>query len=251
MGNGSVQGPEDCGNIITTECSDSPFAVPGLSGVGSLGTSNGNSPCVIIDTTPHCWGSNNSSQLGIGEVGPETCANGFKCNPTPSPVSGLTDVAGVAGGDSHTCAVLINGAVFCWGNKFFGATGDDTWSPTSATAHTPVGVIGLSGDDTTPTPSPQPPGQQVWGDLNCSGASDPVDALTGLRFDAGLTVTQGPDCPGLDDPITVNDLQVTFADVDCSGDFTPVDPLKILRSDAGLSVDSEPDCPEIGEEVQI
>lgn len=36
---------------------------------------------------------------------------------------------------------------------------------------------------------------RTWGDLDCSGAVDPIDALKLLRFDAGLSVALGPDCP--------------------------------------------------------
>jgi Tol biopolymer transport system component len=35
----------------------------------------------------------------------------------------------------------------------------------------------------------------VWGDIDCSGAIDPVDALKLLRHDAGLFLSQEPDCP--------------------------------------------------------
>ncbi|HUF53211.1 MAG TPA: hypothetical protein VMR52_05485 [Dehalococcoidia bacterium] len=36
---------------------------------------------------------------------------------------------------------------------------------------------------------------RTWGDVDCSGAVDPIDALKLLRFDAGLSVTLGSDCP--------------------------------------------------------
>jgi hypothetical protein len=34
-----------------------------------------------------------------------------------------------------------------------------------------------------------------WGDLDCSGIADPIDALKLLRFDAGLDVARPKDCP--------------------------------------------------------
>ena len=81
---------------------------------------------------------------------------------------------------------------------------------------------------------------------------DPIDSLGGLRFDAGLNVSQGPDCIPLDQQVQIDGISVEFADVDCSGSFTPVDPLKILRNDAGLPVAKSDDaCPDIGDAILI
>jgi alpha-tubulin suppressor-like RCC1 family protein len=253
LGVGVVEGPEDCDALPGfLSCSDDPVDVSGLlMGVAYLNASAGNTECAVLMTGGvKCWGANNLSQLGIGNNGgPETCSTGFKCSTLPMDVMDLSNAETVSSGGAHTCAVTDEGAIKCWGYKFFGATGDNTWSPVNAYAHTPVDVIGFAGG--TPTPSPVPPNAHVWGDLNCSGAYDPVDGLAGLRFDAGLSVNQGANCLPLGQMVEVNGLTVAFADVDCSGTFTPVDPLKILRKDAGLSVDKAADCPEIGDEVLI
>lgn len=247
LGTGSTTGPEGCG-AFSDACSDNPVLVTGLTDVHELGSASGDTQCAILeDENIKCWGANNLSQLGIGNnSGPETCESGFKCSSTPVLVQTIEDVIAVANGGDHTCTIREDGEVRCWGSKFWGATGDDTYSSTSAYAHTPVQVIGFSGG--TPTPVPQ---TLVWGDLNCNGSADPIDALAGLRFDAGLSVNQAPECPGLDEGVTIGDLLVTWADVDCGGSFSPVDSLKLLRKDAGLSVDKAPDCPDIGDEVVI
>jgi hypothetical protein len=45
----------------------------------------------------------------------------------------------------------------------------------------------------------------LWGDIDCSNQlPDPVDSLKLLRFDAGLTVSQGPGCPGLGNEVVVS-----------------------------------------------
>jgi hypothetical protein len=90
----------------------------------------------------------------------------------------------------------------------------------------------------------------LWGDLNCSGGVDPVDSLTVLRNDAGLSITQGDDCPALDDMLQVNGLSVAFADIDCDGSAGPVDSLKILRGNAGLSVAKPEGCPTLGGQIE-
>lgn len=35
----------------------------------------------------------------------------------------------------------------------------------------------------------------LWGDVDCSGAIDPIDSLKLLRADAGLPVSQAAGCP--------------------------------------------------------
>src|SRR5207248_2366134 len=57
------------------------------------------------------------------------------------PVTGLTGVAQLAAGGSHTCARLSNGTVKCWGLNSSGQLGDG--SVTSS--RVPVTVTGLSG----------------------------------------------------------------------------------------------------------
>ncbi len=37
--------------------------------------------------------------------------------------------------------------------------------------------------------------QFAWGDVDCGGGINPVDALKVLRSDAGLSVNKAPGCP--------------------------------------------------------
>ena len=43
----------------------------------------------------------------------------------------------------------------------------------------------------------------TWGDVDCSGAIDPVDSLKLLRADAGLSVAQAPDCPEIGSTVQI------------------------------------------------
>jgi len=54
---------------------------------------------------------------------------------------GLPNVAALATGSSHTCAVLRDGTVACWGLNGYGQLGDGSSVNTSR----PVAVTGLSG----------------------------------------------------------------------------------------------------------
>lgn len=78
-----------------------------------------------------CWGRNESGQLGDGTR---------RERHTPVLVAGLTHgVRSVALGDYHTCAVLDDGSVKCWGYNFVGSLGDGT----RRTTLRPVQVLGL------------------------------------------------------------------------------------------------------------
>jgi hypothetical protein len=90
----------------------------------------------------------------------------------------------------------------------------------------------------------------LWGDVDCSGAVNPVDSLKELRFDAGLIVQQAAGCPAIGTAAPAGVGGRTWGDVDCNGTVNPVDSLKILRFDAGLSVAQEPGCPGVGEQLQ-
>ena len=117
-------------------------------------------------------------------------------------------------------------------------------SPTASATDTPTATA-------SPTPSPPPAATPlvltfIWGDINCSGESNPIDSLGLLRFDSGLPFGQLPGCPAIGHEVTLASAPFAWGDVDCSGGINPVDALKVLRSDAGLPVSKAPGCPEIG-----
>jgi alpha-tubulin suppressor-like RCC1 family protein len=67
--------------------------------------------CVVLsDGTIRCWGNNMSGQLGGG-----TMSSGFAANPVT--VVGLSMAAtAVAAGLRHSCAIVTNGDIWCWGS---------------------------------------------------------------------------------------------------------------------------------------
>lgn len=82
----------------------------------------------------------------------------------------------------------------------------------------------------------------IQGDVDCNGTANSVDSLKILRFVAGLSVAQEPDCPDIGTQVAS-----FFGDVDCSGVVNSVDSLKILRFVAGLSVVQTEPCANIGD----
>ena len=82
--------------------------------------------CAILDDgSVSCWGWNNNGVDGGGQLGDGTTTD----HSTPTQTSTLgtdrTAIAIAAGGD-HTCAILDDGSVSCWGNNSQGRLGDGT-----------------------------------------------------------------------------------------------------------------------------
>jgi len=75
---------------------------------------------VLSDGTVECWGDNTYGQLGYATT--QMCGSA-PCSPSPKVVPGLAGVAAVAAGGSHTCALLTDGKVQCWGLDAYGETG--------------------------------------------------------------------------------------------------------------------------------
>jgi alpha-tubulin suppressor-like RCC1 family protein len=74
--------------------------------------------CAVMDTSTRsvrCWGRNYYGQLGNAT---DTDSDG------PVEVKSLTQAAGIAGGEEHSCAYLSSGAAYCWGDNWFGSLGD-------------------------------------------------------------------------------------------------------------------------------
>jgi hypothetical protein len=97
------------------------------------------------------------------------------------------------------------------------------------------------------------PSQWVWvpssplatqfGNVDCGGGINSVDALKVLRYAAGLSVTQTEPCPDPGQGLANGEVQ---GDVDCSNTVNSVDALKLLRYAASLSVSQNEPCPDMG-----
>jgi alpha-tubulin suppressor-like RCC1 family protein len=109
-----------------------PVDVSGLeAGVKSVVTGAGHTCAVMMDGSVKCWGWNPSGQLGNGTT---------TDNRLPVDVGGLPGPArALAAGDQHTCALLENGSVACWGANASGQLGNGARVRSSS----PVAVAGL------------------------------------------------------------------------------------------------------------
>jgi uncharacterized repeat protein (TIGR01451 family) len=83
------------------------------------------STCVIVDNgTVTCWGGNNLGQLGYGDTSPRGDGPGEMGTALPVVDLGAGRTATtIASGGLHTCAILDNATVKCWGPNSAGALG--------------------------------------------------------------------------------------------------------------------------------
>ncbi len=85
-----------------------PLQVPGLEGVDAVADSNGFVLALKSNGTVWGWGNNFNGQLGNGGLG---------LFPTrPVQAVGLTNVQGIAAGDTFAAAVKTDGTVWIWGS---------------------------------------------------------------------------------------------------------------------------------------
>ena len=114
---------------------DRPLAteVRAMSGVMQIALGDSHTCALLSDGTVRCWGNDTFGQLGIGAA--------MMSVGTPSTVPGLANVAQIATGGFHSCALKQNGTVSCWGHNNAGQLGDGTQTD----QYMPVDVAGLSG----------------------------------------------------------------------------------------------------------
>lgn len=95
-----------------------PVDVVGLGAEVTAISSGKHHTCAVMNYGGvKCWGANDGGQLGNGE-------RASKVN-LPVDVIGLSSGAiGVSAGSEHTCALMKNGGVKCWGNDYYGQLGD-------------------------------------------------------------------------------------------------------------------------------
>jgi len=120
-----------------TGIASTPLTVSGISTATAIAAGDIHTCAVLSDSTVKCWGSNAHGQLGNGTFAGPDC--GGMCSATPVTVSGISTATAIAAGVDHTCAVLSDGTVKCWGSNTYGQLGG-----LSDSSSTPVAVSGIS-----------------------------------------------------------------------------------------------------------
>ena len=148
LGDGTLEAPDTC---HSAPCATVPVGVSGVSGAVALTPA-----CALFpDGHVECWGDNTFGALGVGQSsGPEMCVGrqvvSYPCSTSPLAVSKLVGATAIASGGGHSCALLGDGTVACWGRNASGELGTGTaagpeecTSDDVACSTTPVPVAGL------------------------------------------------------------------------------------------------------------
>lgn len=106
--------------------------VRGVTGATGLAVGHAHACAVIDDGTVRCWGDNGSDQVGND--------SGLSAVDTGQLAVDVEGAIAVAAGASHSCALLSNGTVKCWGGNASGQLGDGTNMPQPVA----VPVLGLT-----------------------------------------------------------------------------------------------------------
>lgn len=122
------------GDGTTAGLSEVPKPVQGISGAIGLAVGGFHNCALLSDRTVKCWGRNQDGQVGNGD-------NTTDVRAPDLPVSGLASVAGITAGGYHSCALMPDSTVRCWGRNTRGQLGDGT---DSSFASTPVAVSGMT-----------------------------------------------------------------------------------------------------------
>ena len=103
----------------TTRNSPTPVRVSGITSALAVTTADVHSCALLSGGTIECWGSNSSDQLGDEiESHGQKSRDGHDISSTPVQVSGITNATQISAGGIHTCALLGDQRVECWGGDF-------------------------------------------------------------------------------------------------------------------------------------
>jgi beta-lactam-binding protein with PASTA domain len=114
--------------------------VPGVTGATAVAAGIYHACALVSSGSIECWGDNSYGQLGSSSLGtPLNSTYGTFYG--ASSVTGISTAAAVVAGQDHSCALLFNGTVECWGDNQVGQLGNGT----TTNAATPVPVTGVTG----------------------------------------------------------------------------------------------------------
>lgn len=111
----------------------------------------GHTCALLVGGTVKCWGAGELGQLGNGNVGN---LNGQVAPASVIAAAGstsfLSGVSAIAAGAAHTCALMGDGTVECWGATNLGAPGTTNLGAPNAGSGAPTTIVAASGSSNVP-----------------------------------------------------------------------------------------------------
>jgi alpha-tubulin suppressor-like RCC1 family protein len=172
--------------------------------------------CAKVASNAWCWGLNNDGQLGDATTEQRSSATRVQVDTDPDVDDPLTGVATLVAGRSHTCALMTDGTVKCWGDNSRGQLGNGG-APTDGI---PVPVAGITTDNRATAITAgelHTCVRLVDGSMKCWGGNDDGQVGNGTT-DVATTPTQ------------VSDSTTTDVSFGPTGDKVPDELLPIIRS---------------------
>ena len=177
-----------------------PAPVPGLTGAVGIALGAGHGCAWRKDGAAFCWGENSAGQLGDGSSTRRTEA-------TPVIDTGDTPLLGgvtsMALGQKHSCALLVDETVRCWGDDTQGQAGG---GPRLRSRYAPVVIAGLGGvkaiaaGNYTTCALLADGAIRCWGGANSNGIGTPVPtAVEGIANATQISVGFGGACARIAD----------------------------------------------------
>jgi alpha-tubulin suppressor-like RCC1 family protein len=120
------------GNGSTSQ-QNTPVSVSNISTATAVTTHEYHTCALLSGGTVKCWGEGGAGRLGNGNTSDN--------QDTPVSVSNISTATAISAGFRHTCAVLENKSIQCWGNGSWSELGNGSTSNQS----TPVYVVGFGG----------------------------------------------------------------------------------------------------------
>jgi alpha-tubulin suppressor-like RCC1 family protein len=105
-----------------------------VGGIKSIATGRAHTCALSANGAVRCWGDNANGQFGDGTTTDTTLPERI--------VAGISTAIAIAAGDSHTCALLADGTVRCWGGNGSGQIGDGSRTQRTVPA-TPIGLTNV------------------------------------------------------------------------------------------------------------
>ncbi|MEM5820645.1 MAG: DUF2341 domain-containing protein [Candidatus Aenigmatarchaeota archaeon] len=120
LSNGSIMcwGSNWAGQLglgYTSYSEQTPKQVIGIDNAIAISTGAFHTCALLSNGSIMCWGDNTAGQLGLG----------YTSDPIPYPqqVIGIDNAIVISSGAYHTCALLSNGSIMCWGYNGHGQLG--------------------------------------------------------------------------------------------------------------------------------
>jgi alpha-tubulin suppressor-like RCC1 family protein len=122
------------GDGVVSGVAFTPVGVSGVTNATAITAGDEHTCALLSGGSVDCWGSNSNGQLGDGSQGV------VNSSWTPVAVLGLSSATAITAGSDHSCALISDGTVDCWGWNNHGQLGDGT----TTDSPTPQAVSGIA-----------------------------------------------------------------------------------------------------------